>query len=74
MAEKNINTQLKWILVIEIFFAGIYLALTRGLFVIYLVSIGSGIEGVSFVIFISAVISTIVSVLIYRYPTSSLKE
>jgi hypothetical protein len=45
----------KWILIVEALLAGAYVSLPRGLFVIYLVSIGNRIEDISFVVLVSAV-------------------
>lgn len=56
----------KWILVLELAFAGAYLAITRGLFVIFLVSMGFGIEGISVVMLFSAFLAIVIGVLLYE--------
>ena len=58
----------KWILILEALLAGAYVSLTRGLFVIYLVSIGNRIEDISFVVLVSAVASLLIGILLYRRP------
>ena len=58
----------KWILIVEALLAGAYVSLTRGLFVIYLVSIGNRIEDISFVVLVSAVASLLIGILLYRRP------
>lgn len=62
------NNKLKLLLILEALFAGAYIALTRGLLFVYLVSIGAGIEGISIVVGISAFITTIVHLLLYKNP------
>jgi len=65
--ERVALARFKWLLILELAFAGAYVSITRGLFVIFLVSIGYGIEGISFVMLISASIAILIGVLIYRY-------
>lgn len=67
--EKGASLKFKWILIFEAMFAGVYVPLTRGLFVIYLVSIGYGIEGISFVVFVSAITSILIGVFLYKRPS-----
>lgn len=64
----------KLFLILEIAFAGIYLALTRGLFIVYLVSVGFDVGYISTVVLASTVASTIVSVLLYRFPRFIVKR
>lgn len=67
--ERDNLLRFKWILIFEATFAGAYISLTRGLFVIYLVSIGYGIEGISFVVFASATISMLIGIFLYKRPS-----
>jgi len=67
--EVGVSTRFKWVLILELAFAGAYLAITRGLFVIFLVSIGYGVERVSFVMLISAAVAAFIGALIYKYPS-----
>ena len=60
--------KLRWILILEALFAGAYISLTKGLFVIFLVSIGYKIETISFVVLISAIASVFFGVLLYKRP------
>ncbi|MBS7637606.1 hypothetical protein KEJ49_01770 [Candidatus Bathyarchaeota archaeon] len=59
----------RWILVLEALLAGIYTSLTRGLFVVYLVSVGYAVEGISLVVMASSASSTLLGVFLYRRPT-----
>lgn len=65
---------LKVSLTAEIAFAGIYLAMTRSLFVIYLVSAGFDVSYISLIVLISTFISTSVSVLLYKFPEFVVKR
>jgi len=56
----------KWILILEAMFAGAYISLTRGLFVIYLTSIGQEVEEMSFVVLVSAAVSLLIGTFIYK--------
>lgn len=67
--EQDTLLRFKWILIFEAMFAGAYISLTRGLFVIYLVSIGYGIEGISFVVFVSAATSILIGMFLYKRPS-----
>ncbi|MEM3549591.1 MAG: hypothetical protein QXN87_08260 [Candidatus Bathyarchaeia archaeon] len=67
--EKGKFLRLKWILVFEAFFAGVYVSLTKGLFVIYLASIGYKIEEISLVVFVSSTVSMVIGWLLYRHPS-----
>jgi len=67
--EMSAPARFKWVLVLELAFAGAYLAITRGLFVIFLVSIGYGVRGVSFVMLVSAAVAILIGALLYRYPS-----
>ena len=60
---------LKWLLVAESLFAGAYIALTRGLFLIFLVSIGQDIKGISLVVLLSSFLPVIIGFMLYRNPT-----
>lgn len=66
--EKTVLLKLKWILIFEALFAGAYISLTRGLFVIFLVSLGYRVEAISFVVLVSAIISVLFGVLLYKRP------
>ncbi|MEM1587072.1 MAG: hypothetical protein QXS10_07370 [Candidatus Bathyarchaeia archaeon] len=57
-----------WVLTLEILLAGAYVSLTRGLFVIYLASIGYNINSISLVMFSSALASIVFGFLIYKHP------
>jgi len=59
---------LKWFLVAESFFAGAYIALTRGLFLIFLVSIGQDVKGISLVVLLSSFLPVIIGFMLYRSP------
>ena len=59
----------KWILVFEALLAGVYTSLTRGLFVVYLVSMGYAVEGISFVVMASSASSALLGGLLYRRPS-----
>jgi hypothetical protein len=59
----------KWILIFEAMFAGAYISLTKNLFVIYLVSIGYGTEGISLVVFVSAAASVLIGIFLYKNPS-----
>jgi len=48
--EMHDLLRFKWILILEAMFAGAYISLTQGLFVIYLTSIGQEVEEISFVV------------------------
>ena len=59
---------LKLLLVLEIAFAGVYLALTRNLLVIYLASLGFNVSQISLMLVASTVLSSIISVILYKFP------
>ncbi|MEM0095883.1 MAG: hypothetical protein QW660_04530, partial [Candidatus Bathyarchaeia archaeon] len=61
--------RLRWILIFEALFAGVYVSLTRGLFVIYLASLRQSVEEISFVVLASSTASFVVGVLIYKKPS-----
>ncbi|HDD56551.1 MAG TPA: hypothetical protein ENG18_00855, partial [Nitrososphaeria archaeon] len=60
--------RLKLILTLEIAFAGIYLALTRSLLVIYLTSIGFTVGYISAMVVASSITSLILSIILYKFP------
>jgi hypothetical protein len=64
----------KWILILEALLAGAYIALTRGLFIIYLSSLEYQLEEISLLIFVSATASLLVSVLLYKHISFVLKK
>ncbi len=64
--EQESPLRFKSILIFEAMFAGAYISLTNGLFVIYLVSIGYAIEGISFVVFASAAASMLIGVFLHK--------
>ena len=59
----------KWILILELAFGSAYVSITRGSFVIFLVSKGYGIEGISFVMLISTGITILIGIIINKYPS-----
>ncbi|MBS7621845.1 hypothetical protein KEJ32_07025, partial [Candidatus Bathyarchaeota archaeon] len=59
---------LKLLLVLEMAFAGIYLALTRNLLIIYLTSIGFGVGVISVIMVIATAISSVASMTLWRFP------
>ncbi len=59
---------LKLLLALEIAFAGIYLSLTRNIFVIYLASMGFDVSGISLMFVAATLISSIASIILYRFP------
>jgi len=67
MAVKGIM-RLKLVLTLEIAFAGIYLALTRSLLVIYLTSIGFTVGYISAMVVASSIASLILSIILYKFP------
>lgn len=71
---ESVSLKFKWILILEAVFAGVYISLTRGLFVIYLVSIGYRIEEISLVVFISALASLLISIFLYKRPSFIVKR
>ena len=58
---------LKLLLILEMAFAGIYLALTRNLLVIYLTSIGFDVGKISLVTLIATAIASLISVILWRF-------
>jgi len=62
-------TKFKWILILEFAFAGAYVSITRGLFIVFLTTSGYGVDGISFVILISTIVSTCVGLIIYKFPS-----
>ncbi|MEM3507475.1 MAG: hypothetical protein QXT31_07490 [Candidatus Bathyarchaeia archaeon] len=62
------DNSLKLLLILEGLFSGAYMALTRGLLFVYLVSIGLSIEGISIVIGISGLSTAIINFLLYKHP------
>lgn len=62
------KSMLKIYLVSEASFYGLYFVMTRNVFVLYLVSRGFEIFTISGIIFISTLISTIISLIIYKSP------
>jgi hypothetical protein len=62
------GNSLKLLLILEALFSGVYMALTRGLLFVYLVSVGLSIEEISIVIGISGFLTVIVNFLLYKHP------
>ncbi|MEM2836633.1 MAG: hypothetical protein QXF23_01090 [Candidatus Bathyarchaeia archaeon] len=62
------SRKIAWALTLEILLAGAYVSLTRGLFIIYLTSIGYSVDSISFVTLSSALSSIIFGILIYKRP------
>ncbi|MDG6222396.1 MAG: hypothetical protein QCH99_03950 [Candidatus Bathyarchaeota archaeon] len=57
----------KWLLILEALFAGAYIALTRGLFIIYLSFLEYRVEEISLVLFVAAAVSLLISILLYKH-------
>jgi len=68
LSPRARSWNLKLLLVLEIAFAGIYLSLTRNIFVIYLASIGFDVSGISLMFVAATLISSIISIILYRFP------
>jgi len=68
MLKWSPHIKLKWILILEAAFAGIYISLTRGLFTVFLVSIGMSIQEISFVVFFSSLAAIIIGTIMYKQP------
>lgn len=62
------NPTLKILLISETASAGVYIALTRGILFVYLVTIGAGVDGIALVVGIVAAVSTIVHLFLYKKP------
>ncbi|MDQ1279035.1 MAG: hypothetical protein QG670_295 [Thermoproteota archaeon] len=67
--ENRELVRLKWSLILELGFAGAYVSITRGLFIVFLVSTGYGVEEISFVMLISTGLSVIMGVILSRYQS-----
>lgn len=57
------------LLMFEALFAGAHVAMTGGVLFVYIVSIGSGIQGISIAVGVAAVTTIVVHILLYRYPS-----
>jgi len=68
------TSKLEWLLVAESLFAGMYIALTRGLFLIFLVAVGQDVKGISFVILFSSFFSAVVGLILYKRPKFLVKK
>lgn len=68
------SSNLKLLLVLEIAFAGIYLALTRNLLVIYMASIGFDVSQISIMIISAMIAPSIISMILYKYPEFLMKN
>jgi hypothetical protein len=64
----TIRASFRLLLIFEALFAGAYVAMTQGVLFVYLVSIGSGIQGISVAVGTAAVTTTTIHVLLYKYP------
>lgn len=62
------SLSLKLLLVFEIAFAGIYLALTRNLLVIYMTSVGFDVPQISIMIVMAMIAPSIASIILYKRP------
>ena len=62
------SLSLRLLLTLEMAFAGIYLALTRNLLVIYLASIEFDVGGISLITLIATAIASLVSIILWRFP------
>lgn len=67
--EVHSLLKFRWILVLEALFAGAYISLTRGLFVIYLTSIGQKVEEISFTVLVAAAASLFIGIYMYKKPS-----
>ncbi|MCL7394062.1 MAG: hypothetical protein LZ169_04475 [Thaumarchaeota archaeon] len=67
MSSARAILSLKLLLILEMAFAGIYLALTRNLLVIYLTSIGFDVGKISLVTLIATAIASLISVILWRF-------
>lgn len=68
MSSARVSLSLKLLLTMEMAFAGIYLALTRNLLVIYLTSVGFDVGGISIITLIATAIASLISVILWRFP------
>ncbi|MCS7125316.1 MAG: hypothetical protein NZ929_00155 [Aigarchaeota archaeon] len=68
MRELLTKNLLKTYLVGEIAFYSIYLIMTRNIFVLYLVSIELDMFMISTIVFLSTLISTIISIVVHKHP------
>jgi hypothetical protein len=64
----------KLLLIIEALFFGLSSALTTGLLFVYLVSIGAGVQGISVVVGVSAIVKLVVHLLLYKAPQFLVKR
>lgn len=71
---ESSETRTKIFLVLEAAFAGFYLATTRGLFVIYLISIGQSVALVSALTLASSGIGLVVALLVLKTPSLLTKK
>ncbi len=62
------SAKMKSLVVLERLFGGIFNALTLGVLFVYLVSIGSGVEGISVVVGASALTNLFIHIMFYKYP------
>ncbi|MDW8021387.1 MAG: hypothetical protein RMI78_01990, partial [Nitrososphaerota archaeon] len=67
-SPRAVSLSLKLLLVLEMAFAGIYLALTRNLLVIYMTSIGFDVSQMSLMIIAAMVAPSIISIILYKHP------
>jgi len=67
---RPLRSLLKIYLISEIAFYGLYIVMTRNIFILYLVSIGMDIFNISTIILLSTLASTLVSLIIYKYPVT----
>ncbi len=56
----------KWLLVLETLLSGAYVALTRGLFIVYLSSMRFRVDEISLVIFVASIAALVVAVVLYK--------
>ncbi|MCS7132788.1 MAG: hypothetical protein NZ918_03610 [Aigarchaeota archaeon] len=67
-SPRAVSLSLKLLPVLEMAFAGIYLALTRNLLVIYMTSIGFDVSQMSLMIIAAMVAPSIISIILYKHP------
>ncbi len=64
--EADSLMRFKWLLVLEALLSGAYVALTRGLFIVYLSSLQFQVNEISLVIFVASMAAFLVAVVLYR--------
>jgi len=65
---ESTRSLLKLYLLSEVAFYGLYVVMTRNIFILYLTSVGMDVFKISTIILLSTLISTAASLIIYKYP------